>query len=583
MRVSELLTEGVEQFLELTPSIKEHMADTENPHAVTKEDVGLGNLTNDLQAKDADFRSHKNAAVLDHPGGSVTTEKLADKAVTDTKIADGAVTDIKLAGGSVTAEKLKDGAVETAKLAEKAVTAEKIAKAAVGGDALKEGCVAEAALTSSLRNKIAQKVDKEEGKGLSRNDFTDADKTKLDLITVTDGEALAVDTGKLVTKDTPLTLCKTGRTYVKRKEETIATGVQAFYGADVDNINDYLWVSCQTTDGVYKVITRDGREAKQVLKGPTNKKCCYHRQGSYIYVSEMTDNIVSVYKGFNNSTGNATLLHTLTVSQTGDLVLRDVLVDEAGNVWVMYYTGLEGTSTRVFIELFNSEGTRQWFRFIRMRGKADTVYAAPANNDTVFDSRFRHALLHKGELYVATSLGEFISNIDSYTVGTNCKYAVVRLNTAGEVTGTYHAHSGAGDNNIMQDITILGNHIYAFARTYFWRFDIDGDGTGTKLLCLDTQSYRLRGIMPDYDGRLHALVQGADDVQYIMQARTDTDRDNVNQYTGNLLAKKELPETYTMARYTKRGMELIRYDETAEKITSTHYVPADICECISEA
>jgi len=54
--------------------------------------------------------THRDAPVLDHPDGSVTTPKLADGAVATVKLADGAVTAAKLADGAVTAAKLAPGA-----------------------------------------------------------------------------------------------------------------------------------------------------------------------------------------------------------------------------------------------------------------------------------------------------------------------------------------------------------------------------------------------------------------------------------------------------------------------------------------
>ena len=191
MRVSELLNEGVKQFLENLPSMQDHMADTQNPHAVTKEDVGLSKVTNDLQAKDTDFRSHKHAAILDHPAGSVTAEKLASFSV----------------------------------------TAEKLAKGAVGGDALKRGCVTEAHLDEPLRTKISEKVDKEDGMGLSKNSFTDAEKNKLALLTLSAGDTLTVDTGAMLLKSEPLRLIETGKEYRMGEEETLAQNVSAFRDA----------------------------------------------------------------------------------------------------------------------------------------------------------------------------------------------------------------------------------------------------------------------------------------------------------------------------------------------------------------
>ncbi len=63
--------------------------------------------------------------------GSVTSEKLAARAVTTGKIDDGAVTAVKLATRAVTTGKIDDGAVTTAKLANESVTSGKIANGTI--------------------------------------------------------------------------------------------------------------------------------------------------------------------------------------------------------------------------------------------------------------------------------------------------------------------------------------------------------------------------------------------------------------------------------------------------------------------
>jgi hypothetical protein len=69
---------------------------------------------------------HKNASVLDHPDGSVTTAKLAAYSVTAEKLASNAVTNAKLAVNAVTTEKIANASVTTNKLEDHAVTAIKL-------------------------------------------------------------------------------------------------------------------------------------------------------------------------------------------------------------------------------------------------------------------------------------------------------------------------------------------------------------------------------------------------------------------------------------------------------------------------
>ena len=57
-KISEILDSAVESFLEITPNITSHMENSENPHGVTKSQVGLGNVDNAKQASKTEFDSH---------------------------------------------------------------------------------------------------------------------------------------------------------------------------------------------------------------------------------------------------------------------------------------------------------------------------------------------------------------------------------------------------------------------------------------------------------------------------------------------------------------------------------------------
>lgn len=71
--VSEHLSKGIDQFLELSPSVAEHMENADNPHSVTKEQVGLSDLTNEKQATKTEFDKHTTNQNNPH---SVTKEQV---------------------------------------------------------------------------------------------------------------------------------------------------------------------------------------------------------------------------------------------------------------------------------------------------------------------------------------------------------------------------------------------------------------------------------------------------------------------------------------------------------------------------
>ena len=70
----------------INTALEGHKADESNPHAVTKEQVGLGNVDDVKQASKAEFDAHASAEVLSHPDGSVTTSKIAEGAINENKL-----------------------------------------------------------------------------------------------------------------------------------------------------------------------------------------------------------------------------------------------------------------------------------------------------------------------------------------------------------------------------------------------------------------------------------------------------------------------------------------------------------------
>lgn len=71
--VSENLKKGVENFLGVTPQVTAHMENSENPHGVTKSQVGLSKVLNEEQATKAEFNLHKETRENPH---SVTKEQV---------------------------------------------------------------------------------------------------------------------------------------------------------------------------------------------------------------------------------------------------------------------------------------------------------------------------------------------------------------------------------------------------------------------------------------------------------------------------------------------------------------------------
>lgn len=133
------------------------------------------------------FKSHRDAAVLDHPDESVTAEKIAPNAVIEEKIFPGAVTETKIAPGSVTnekigpdaitREKIKDGEIIESKIAPRAVTNEKIGPDAITNEKIADEAVGRENLTSALKSEIDGKAPINHSHG--DDEITDVDASKI--------------------------------------------------------------------------------------------------------------------------------------------------------------------------------------------------------------------------------------------------------------------------------------------------------------------------------------------------------------------------------------------------------------------
>ena len=93
-KISEILDSAVESFLEITPNITSHMDNSENPHGVTKSQVGLGNVDNAKQASKTEFDSHTGNKANPHGVtksqvglGNVDNAKQASKTEFDSHVA----------------------------------------------------------------------------------------------------------------------------------------------------------------------------------------------------------------------------------------------------------------------------------------------------------------------------------------------------------------------------------------------------------------------------------------------------------------------------------------------------------------
>ena len=155
------------------------------------------------------IQSHKENQILDHPDQSVTTEKIADRAVTKDKVADGTVgisnldADLTELLNSFANENSVSNKFDTLSQEVAAKVDKENGKALSSNDFtddLKEklnllpNADSISGQFNALTEWVESKVDKESGKGLSSNDFTASHKQKLELLPNADSISQEFDT-----------------------------------------------------------------------------------------------------------------------------------------------------------------------------------------------------------------------------------------------------------------------------------------------------------------------------------------------------------------------------------------------------
>ncbi len=499
MRVSEVLSGSIETFLKMTPEIESHLNDGENPHKVTKSQVGLGNVTNEKQCAEKDFHAHKSAPVLDHPAASVTTEKLKDGAVTGEKIADGTIDDKK-----------------------------------IKTDSILPRC-----LVPAFRDLVVSKMDKVEGMGLSQNSFTNEEKAKLGAISVKDGEGLMVDTTSLVLKGAPLRLKKTGVELVSEGEVERAANEEfsELYTVTEDPNYGSTYIAGRDENGIYKVY-RIGRSGKiDRFYGTANTECfCAHN--TILYFAE-TDGKNIILRHLDVSTPMVT---TLSVKHTPVTRVQDVFV--MGDRIIVIYMG--GTSdSSLFVESITHEGESEW-EFV-----THTARLANHEGTEMYDRRFRRAVMEGDDLYVAPVLD------------TSHPYAVLRLSRDGELTGKYMPlTSFTRPQEVLMDILVYDGHLYGFKPSgCIYKIETES-GRMYGSFCEDAALGGIRGLSVGEDGDVTFLVQGYNTgIQYFYKFTEKSIGKPMLAYPTQFF-QKDMDREFLFYYRTKRGHEFFRLDGT---------------------
>ncbi len=94
-------------------------------------------------------KEHREASPIDHPDGSVTGDKIAEKTIQSSNLDDNCVITPRITDKAVTTQKIADYAVTTIKLGQGAVTNSRIGNDAVDGRTIADGAVGTEHITSA--------------------------------------------------------------------------------------------------------------------------------------------------------------------------------------------------------------------------------------------------------------------------------------------------------------------------------------------------------------------------------------------------------------------------------------------------
>ncbi len=528
MRVSELLHAGVEQFLELTPSIKDHIESKSNPHGINKDTVGLGKVSNDLQAKEAEFRAHLEAKTLDHPDKSVTTAKLAD------------------------------GAVSGAKLAPDAVTSDKIAEGAVKSGTIANESISNGHLALSLRNIINGKVEKEEGMGLSKNSFTDEEKSKLAAITVTNG-ATGIDLASLLSRTEPLKIRKTGQGFETVSSERYFSDAAEMVCFDTFPANGISVVGYRNKSGNFvSAFYKKGKLACK-YEGGTGVGHCTLTNNTYI-AAEAADGVLTVQKASAMLTNPTfSTWATVPLSVTGEIALRHVFVyynyDTSEQEMTVIYAPVN--YNYLYIDCFTmktSEVIQKWQIKLNQRSYVSS------DTRLLYSSWFKMACMDgSGMLYVAP------------IYCSTEPYAVLKINRDGEIINRYKKMRTPGaPQYTMRDLVLHEKYLYGFTTMSITRIDTDTGEETNMYKAPNANLWVLRGLMLLPDGHIALYAINTSSGRGHLRLFYTTNEDVLNQEAGFFL-DKELADTALICRSANAlspEIEGIYLDEETGELTS---------------
>lgn len=292
-----------------------HTADSENPHAVTKTQVGLGNVDNTPDV-DKPVSKAQDMAIAD-------AKKSGTDAQTNLTVHTGNttahITEAERTAWNAKADKTYTDSQDAAKLEESKEYARSLISALVDGapetaDTLKELANAIGSnkdLIDVLNAAIGTKVDKETGKGLSTNDYTTDEKQKL---------AIALTQHQDITG-------KADKTYVDSQDTVLNTAIGlkadksdtlAGYGiTDAYTKNEIENMSVELADGFLP------SKEQAVLKGALTVEDSETAMdtGGYVILSALNVRRDTVFSGINLLNNSGELCAKICINNGDDTII----------------------------------------------------------------------------------------------------------------------------------------------------------------------------------------------------------------------------------------------------------------------
>lgn len=449
------------------------------------------------------------------------------------------------------------------------VTGENLADNSITGSKLVEGSISPAHLSKQTTEMFDGKVDKEEGKQLSQNDFTDEYREKLDVLSKTD----------FVKKAEPITLSPAVGHFKRLDDTMVLSNITKFiFARQEDSINTFH-MAYRTTDDIYTVkrfyhppkktsatiLPAEIESLPEItVTAPADMVChAVTKDATYFAKQDSETEYIHIYRRLlSDGDGEATFFKAfmLPYSLTSVPIFIQEFHVNPENYFLFVFRLKQ--QEKIAAALYATNQASHWDILISCKNE-DTEDGSPISYQ-YYDRRFPLAALDvNGNAYIAPTW-DYMHNA-----------SVWKINPAGEVEKYYNI----GDfktafTRSFMDVSMMGERLYAWSQTGVMGTPL-GDNTSYPLFPSDHTNYFYnRGVSPRRDGRIFSAIYAFDSnlpacykktILSCIDARTFSTPSSIELLEGQIV----LDETYDLMRLHGDEIWGFLYNST-DKTLSIH-------------